>query len=264
MKPLIEEIQDILTPRGKVGMVANDKIYQLQPITTLETLIELGEELPIDGQNKILALLSGEKSVIKDGILYFANYGLNFKGRLQEIFGVYNEYIKEVVGDKQALIKLYDTIPIEDIANLIEDHVIFVMKKMATTKERTLAAIRYLPTYDIHFEKKTFRMPSCTIAIRIDQDLHLDNPEIISKGYKYEHPFVYRGKNKLGQKICMGSFYKSKEQQDFHKLRFANNVNYLIKQSVQILTTGYNRSVTPANGHLTSSKYNKYIVKVDK
>ncbi len=259
MRTLKEEIQDILTPGNNLGMVVNDTIYQLQPIMFLDDIIELGEDLPLEGQKKILNILSDKKTLIHNGMVYFASLGINFKGRLKEIFAVYNEYIKDVIGDKEALIKLYDTIPIEDIANLVEDHVIFAMKEMVNGKKRTLAAIRYLPEYDIHFEGKTYRMPSCTIGIRIDNNLHLDNPEVITKTLNYEHPFVYRSKYNLGQKICMGTFYSSKDQRQFDKLRFANNVNYLIKQSVQILVSGYNRGVTPANGHLTSTKYKKYI-----
>jgi hypothetical protein len=260
MKPLIEEIQDILTPNKNVGMVKEGRIYQLQPLLPVSQLFELAEDLDPEGQEKILKFLLDQNTVVFSGIVYISSRGLNLKGRLKEILSIYNSHIRQIVGDKKALISLYETIPAEDIANLTQDHVIFVMKKIQKSGKRSLAAIRYLPDYDIHFEKNTFHMPGCIIAINIDSNFLLDHPEVIVDNRNYQHPFVYRDQYKLGQKICLGSFYSSTERTQFNKLRFANNVNNLIKQSVQILISGYNRRVTPANGHLYGQQYKKFIV----
>ena len=258
MKTLEQHIQEILTPKNSIGFIKENRIYQLQPLMPVEQYLEMVESLDPAGQKKMLGFLGEEKVVIFNNILHYADKGLNFQGRLKEILAVYNQHIRKVVGDKKALIDLYDQIPVEDIANLTEDHVIFVMKTLVKNKSRALAAIRYLPPYEIHFERSVFYMPGCTIAIHIDNNLKLSNPEVIPDSGEYEHPFVYRGSYTFGQKICLGSYYDSNDQSQVRRLRFANRVNNLIKQSVQILISGYNRHVTPANGHLHSEKYGKY------
>jgi hypothetical protein len=263
MKTLAEEIQEILTPKGSISVVKENRIHQLHPIMPLHQFIDLGDQLDDSGQKKLLNLLQSENTVVYNGIIYQTSKGLNFKGRLKEILTIYHQHLRSVVGDKKALIDLYEKIPAQDIANLTENHVIFVMKKERLSGQKSLAAIRYLPPYEIHFENLTYKMPPCTIAIRIDQSLHLGNPEVISEDedQHYEHPFVYRDYYFFGQKICLGSFYNSEDQKVFNRLRFANNINSLIRQSVQILITGYHRHVSPANGHLGTPQYARYLKK---
>lgn len=60
----------------------------------------------------------------------------------------------------------------------------------------------------------------------------------------------------------MGSFYNSDDEKEFNRLRFANSINSLIRQAVQILITGYNRRVSPANGHLGTPQYSKYLATI--
>jgi hypothetical protein len=261
MKPLIQEIQEILSPDNTVSMIQENMLYQLQPLLPLAQVLEMAEGMDDAGQKKLLAFLTQEGTVIFNKIVYVKTKGFNFKGRLQEILTIYNNHLRQVVGDKKALIDLYDALPVEDLANLIEDHVIFVMKKLRTNDQKALAAIRYLPEYDIHFDHKVYRMPPCMIAVYIDENLTIGEPEVITEKFDYEHPFVFRDVARFGQRICMGSFSGSSDKVQFSRLRFANNLNNLIKQAVQILVTGYNRSVTPANGHLTDPKYKKYLVK---
>lgn len=258
MKPLIEEIHEILTPGKAPGIIKDGKIYQLQPVLPISILIEIAEELDDAAQQQILDFLQEEGSVILNGVLYIATKGLNLQGRLKEILAAYHTHLKQVVGDKRALIDLYDKIPVEDIANLTEDHVIFVMKQLMREKKKGLAAIRYLPEYEVHFDRHVYQFPSCTIAIPIDDNLIIGNPEVMAEK-PYEHPFVYKDKYIYGQKICMGSFYSSEDSKKFDALRFANNINNRIKQAVQILVSGYNRKVTPANGHLGTPQYARFL-----
>ena len=263
MKSLNEEIQDILVPRGLGLVKENKKIYQLQPLMPVSQYLELIEDLDESGKDKFVSFLFSEGTVVFNGVIYLSIKPLNLSGRLKEILTVYYNHIKEVVGEKQALLDLYEKVSAQDIANLTQNNVIFVMKKLHNQDKKALAAIRYFPEYNIYFEKLTFKMPSCVLAIHIDKRLNTDSPEVISedKSQIYEHPFVYRDYYNFGQKICMGSFYNSEEQKQFNKLRFANTINNLMKQSVQILISGYNRSVTPANDHLNHPKYRKYIKK---
>ncbi|MHA1674904.1 MAG: hypothetical protein ACTSYI_14910 [Promethearchaeota archaeon] len=261
MKSLSEEIREILTPHNSVSFIKENRMHQLHPMISLNQFIELGDRVDNSLRKKLLNLLQSENIIIFNGTIFSLSKGLNFKGRLKEILAVYHQHLKEVVGDKKALIDLYEKIPAQDIGNLTENHVIFVLKTLVRTKEKSLAAIRFLPSYEIHFDNLVYQMPPCTIAIQIDSNLHLGNPEVIGEGVDafYEHPFVYRDKYYFGQKICMGSFYNSEEQKVFNRLRFANNINSLIRQSVQILITGYNRHVSPANGHLGTKQYSRYL-----
>jgi hypothetical protein len=261
MKSLIQEIEEILNPNNGISLIQEGRLYQLQPLLPLFQIIEMEQQLDETGQSKIVEFLKAEGIVIVNNIVYLKTKGLNFKGRLQEILTIYNQHIKQVIGNKKALIDLYDKLSPEDIANLTEDHVIFVMKDLLNGSGRGLMAARYLPDYDIYFEKMHFQMPGCMISAYIDENLAIGNVEVISEGNQYEHPFVFRNTGIFGQEICMGTFKDSKEKVQFNRLRFANNLNSLFKQAIQILVAGYNRGVTPANGHLTDAKYQKFMIK---
>ncbi len=264
MRPLIEEIKEVLTPNNSIGFVKDNKIFQLQTILPISQFLSMANDLDTEGQEKILKFVNDPNTVIFNGIVYIATKGLNLKGRLQEILSIYRNHLKNIVGDKKALIDLYEKVPPEDIANLTEDHVIFAMMNVHNTDRKELAAIRYLPDYEIHFQTVSYKFPGCMLVLPIDKNLEIGDPEIVVQGHNYEHPFVYgRGQMKFGQKICMGSFYSSDDRKRFNKLRFANNINFILKQVVQILITGYNRGVSPAQGHLTGSQYKKYIIKND-
>lgn len=262
MSQLKREIQNILTPDESIALLHKEKIFQLIPLVPLNIYKGMFVGIGKEEINLLLSFLKEPTTVIYQGIIYVAVKGLNFRGRLKEILTIYHNHLRKIIGNKKALLDLYEKIPAEDIANLTQNHVIFVMKQLAKSDEKALAAIRYLPPYEIHFENRTFYMPGCTLAIHIDRNLTLGNPEVIpDENLKYEHPFVFRGLHIFGQKICMGSFYNSSEKIQFQKLRFANSVNALLRQSVQILITGYNRGVNPANEHLTAKKYKKYLTK---
>ncbi len=261
MRPLIEEIKEVLTPNNSIGFVKDNKIFQLQPVLPITQFLSMAKDLDTEGQKKILKFVNSPNTIIFNGIIYIATKGLNLKGRLKEILLIYRNHLKEIVGDKKALIDLYEKVPPEDIANLTEDHVIFAMMSVYSSDKKELTAIRYLPDYEIHFESKTYKMPGCMLVLHIDKNLAIGDPEVVVNGHNYEHPFVYKHDfMKFGQKICMGSFYSSKDRKNFNNLRFANTINNLLKQAVQILVSGYNRGVSPANGHLTGVQYKKYIV----
>ena len=257
---LVEEISNILTPQQSIGFVQENRIYQLQPLMPVDIYVQMAQDLPESEHNEVLQLLARPEIVIFNGLVYLKTKGLNLKGRLKEIVSLYYSHLRTIIGDKKALIDLYEQIPAEDIANLTEDHVIFVLLPLLRGKGKALAALRYLPPYTIHYENRKYFMPGCTIAVHIDPNLTLSNPEIIhqNESSSYEHPFVYRDSHYFGQKICLGTYYSSSDERQIRRLRFANNVNSLIKQTVQILITGYSRSVTPANGHLPSPQYSKY------
>jgi hypothetical protein len=262
MKSLTDRIKDVLTPQNSIGLVSENLLYQLTPLFPLTQIEELYEDLDHEGKQLLLKWLTHPKTVIYAGIVYQAIKGLNFRGRLKEIMTIYHQHLKNVIGNKKALIDLYEKISPEDLTNLTQNHVIFVLKSAIKDKKKELAAIRYLPPYEIHFENITYYMPGCTLAIHIDSNLTLGNPEVIPEDSpSYTHPFVYRDRLTFGQKICMGTFYTSDDKFSFQKLRFANNINALIRQSTQILITGYNRGVSPASGHLTDAKYKKYTIK---
>lgn len=259
---LVEEIQNILTPQQSIGFVQKKRIYQLQPLMPVKMYLQMTQELPdAEQQNEVLQLLTRDEMVIFNGVVYLKTKGLNLKGRLKEIVSLYYSHLRTIIGDKKALIDLYEQIPAEDIANLTEDHVIFVLLPLLNGNGKTLAAIRYLPPYTIHIEGKKYYMPGCTVAVHIDPNLTIANPEIIAhnEAKLYEHPFVYKDSQYFAQRICLGSFYRSSDAKQIRRLRFANNINSLIKQTIQILVSGYSRGVAPANGHLLSPQYDKYL-----
>ncbi|MCF2138752.1 MAG: hypothetical protein K9W44_01690 [Candidatus Lokiarchaeota archaeon] len=265
MKSFTEEIQEILSPHEGVSFIKDNRIYQMCPLMYLSDFIEIGKKIPFSHQSKLLSVIQTKEIVIFNGIIYSTIRGLNLKGRLKEILTIYHQHMRRIIGEKKSLIDLYEKIPPQDIANLTESHIIFVMKPLfRNPQEKALAAIRYLPPYQIHFENLVYQMPACTIAIRIDENLHPENPEVIAESPNsfYEHPFVYRDFHFFGQKICMGSFYNSDDEKEFNRLRFANSINSLIRQAVQILITGYNRRVSPANGHLGTPQYSKYLATI--
>ncbi len=206
MKTLVEEIQDILTPNNSLGLVQENILYRLQPFMPLNVILDMAADLQPAGQLKVVKFLKDKSTAIFNGVVYIKTKGLNFKGRLQEILMIYRDHLKGVIGDKKALIDLYDRLPVEDIVNLIEDHVIFVMKSFVKRSEKGLAAIRYVPTYRVSFNNQIFEFPPCLVAIYIDNNLQIGEPEVIAEGYQYEHPFVFRNINMFGQKICMGTF----------------------------------------------------------
>ena len=262
MKTLKDRIKAVLTPSKSIGLVCENLLYQLTPLFPLSQIEEMYEDLDNEGKQHLLKWVSNPKTVIYAGIVYQATKGLNFRGRLKEILMIYNQHVRDVIGNKKALIDLYEKISPEDLTNLTQNHVIFVLKNAIKDKKKELAAIRYLPPFEIHFENITYYMPGCTLAIHIDSNLTLGNPEIIPEDSpNYTHPFVYRDKLTFGQKICMGSFYTSKDKYSFQQLRFANNINALLRQATQILITGYNRGVHPANGHLTDPQYKRFTIK---
>lgn len=263
MKTLTDEIQEILTPHQGISFVKEGRIYQLFPVMFLSDFIAFAKKVPPSSQKTLLETINKEDIVIFNGIIYTALKGLKLKGRLKEILTVYNQHLRQIIGERKSLIELYESIPAQDIANLTESHIIFVMKKLYHNRtQKALAAVRYLPSYQIHYQNLVYQMPPCTIAIRIDENFQLENPEVIGEDPKniYEHPFVYRDFRHFGQKICMGSFYNSKDQVTFSRLRFANNLSSLMRQAVQILITGYNRNVSPANGRLGTSQYAPYLI----
>lgn len=259
---LVNEIQNILTPQQSIGFVQKKRIYQLQPLLPVKMYLQMTQDLPdTDQQSEVIQLLTRDEIVIYNGIVYLKTKGLNLKGRLKEIVSLYYSHLRTIIGDKKALIDLYEQIPAEDIANLTEDHVVFVLLPLLRGQGKGLAAIRYLPPYTIHYEAQKYYMPGCTVAVHVDPNLTIGNPEIIALHDRkfYEHPFVYRDSQYFGQRVCLGSFYRSTDERQIRTLRFANNINSLIKQTVQILVSGYSRGVEPANGHLTSSQYHQYL-----
>ncbi|UYP47018.1 hypothetical protein NEF87_003303 [Candidatus Lokiarchaeum ossiferum] len=261
MKTLNEQIQDILTPNNAIGLINQEKIYELSPLIPVSIYFEMIEDFDDALQQKYLRYLQMEGIVVFNGIIYETSRGLNFQGRLKEILTVYNAHFKRTIGNKKALLKLFDSVTPFEIANLTQDKVIFVMKNFRRSDMKGLVAIRYLPEYEIYYDKKIYQMPPCTLLVHIDENLNYDTPEVIAEDGSnfYEHPFVYADFYKFGQRICMGSFSHSTEQSQIYRLSFANAINSLLKQAVQILVSGYNRDVNPANGHLGTSQYEKFI-----
>ena len=261
MKTLNEQIQDILTPNNAIGLVNQEKIYDLSPLFPVSAYFEMIEDFEEIVQQKYLTYLHLDGIVVFNGMIYNTSKGLNFQGRLKEILTVYNAHLKRTIGNKKVLLKLFETVSPFEIANLTQDKVIFVMKNFRRSKKKGLVAMRYLPSYEIHYDKKIYTMPSCTLLVHIDDNLNYDSPEVVAEDGSnfYEHPFVFADFYKFGQRICMGSFSHSSEQSQMFRLSFANAINSLLKQAVQILVSGYNRDVNPANGHLGTAKYDKYI-----
>ena len=115
MRPLIEEIKEVLTPNNSIGFVKDNKIFQLQPILPISQYLSMARDLDLQGQKKLLKFVNSPNTVIFNGVIYIATKGLNLKGRLKEILSIYRNHLKVIVGDKKALIDLYEKVPPEDI-----------------------------------------------------------------------------------------------------------------------------------------------------
>ena len=57
MRPLIEEINEVLTPNNSIGFVRDNKIFQLQPILPITQLLSMAKDLDLEGQQKLLNLI---------------------------------------------------------------------------------------------------------------------------------------------------------------------------------------------------------------
>lgn len=266
---ITNKISAILTPNKGVGFVEGDRLFQLQPIMPLQVLLEAMDQSPEADRKKMNDILNDANTVVYNGIIYFKTMGMNLKGRLNEVMQLYKTSIKKSVGDMKPLIDIYALLSVEDIASLVEDHIIFVMKKFVRGENehgtRGLCAMRYFPKYQVRYNNNVWEFPECTICIYIQNVSNLGDlsPEVEgANGENYQHPFVFRDKYVFGQRVCMGSFYNdSALKQQLMRLPIAQRVSAWMKQTIQILVSGYNRNVNPANGHLTESQYSKYLVK---
>ena len=260
MKTLVEQIKNVLTPNDSLSLVREDRIFNLNPIISIPQVKEIAKNLPAKDKKSLEDFLKNPSVIIYNNMVYSTDKGKKFKNRMKELLIVYNDHLKQVIGEKKGLINLYNEIPIDDILNLIENHIIFILKKRVSGDKKGLAAMRYVPSYEVHFQGSTYKMPPVTVMIAIDDNLHLSEPEVIGDNGFYEHPYVFTNNYIYGQKICMGTFGGSSERKEIANLRFANRVNFLIKQAIQILITGHTTTEAPANGRIIDKKYEKYLI----
>lgn len=264
---LTQKIKQILTPKEGSALIYNGHVFQLKPLFHISAL----ESLNYDDFKEIAL---SEDVTIFNGIVYLNTKKLKLKSRIEDIISIYKRHISDVVGDKGPLIELYQELTSEEISSLVSDHIIFSMKKNQRDNNRkALVAMRYLPEYQINFENNVYTMPPLTIYCVITKNqsgFNVQNPQVVGlhehgdpMNHQYDHPFVYRDCKTIGHNVCLGDFRIENSHEfggrNWQSIPVSKRVSIYIRQCIQILVSGYNRSVTPANNHLYESKYNKYI-----
>lgn len=237
---------------------AEDKISGLVPIFKLDDLVELDD-------NSFGKIVLNDDIVIFNGLVYVKSVEIGFQSRVSELINQYTNQMKKMIGNKRALIEAYERIPIVDLVSLIGKNIV-----LTVSDHGTLVAIRHLSEVKVVFRDRTWDFPPLTIKVPIYDGVPSDVHVKSMTDENYIHPFVFYHdgrKDAFGQKLCMGDFNPNSKSVRFNdnkrwdELNLAQKLLILIPQAVQILTTGYNPGVSPANGHLTDAKYNRYLTK---
>jgi hypothetical protein len=255
------EIRKILLPKNQISLVMGDQFYPLRPVMTLQMFLDFKNQFAPERQAELMALLKAEGTVIFGGVIYTRRASVNFQTQLKRIFEVYFGHLQTVLGEKQALINLYSNLTPRDIANLVDNNIIFAMVPRAHGSGKILAALKYFPEFFIHYRGQKWKFPGVALGCHIDAALTLDKVEVINQGSKYLHPFVFSDTHMLGQKICYGSFENDQERIQYKKLLFAQQLILMFKKAEQILVTGYSETehFQPVN-NLTGSMFEPFKV----
>ncbi|MBD3229092.1 MAG: hypothetical protein GF329_12965 [Candidatus Lokiarchaeota archaeon] len=252
--PIKERLFKYMTWEGEFSFIIKDDIYLTKYIMSLNHFFSLVEK-QIDSNTKasLLDLLKNPKLGVFAGSIYYLEKVINVKTSLRKIKGDLTRNLNFIIKENLSLINLIQKLEIKDIITLSEEGISFFIQ------DKNLYAIRYLPPYVQKYKGSKWKFPGCTIGIYIDNELRVKTTPYILKPRGYIHPFVFT--DAPPHKICLGTFTSSEDSRHVTGLELVNKIIMLLATSMQILVSGYDRNVSPANGHLTDHKYDKYRIK---
>ncbi len=244
MDGLNNEIVKILNPSKKISLIADNRLTNFEPIIPVMTLYEICQQMTEDGKKKIFEQINRPEIAIFGGIIYLKKGSVEIKDRIARILASYKENLEKTMGEKQALIDIYSKLKPHQIVHLIQNNIVFVMRKVfnhASGKQNMgVVAIKYIPEYEVHFRNDVWRFPALNLGCYIYSDLKFEPPEVIAEKGNYVHMFVFQDKGFVGQRICMGSFYNdTKTNQYLQKRSFETALSFWMTQAEQILKYGY-------------------------
>lgn len=244
MDALNEEILNILNPSKKISMIADNRLVNFEPVLPIAILYEMCVNMPPEFQNMLLDQLNRPEVFIFGGIIYIKKASIEIKDRIARILISYKENLEKTIGEKQALIEVYSKLKPHQIVHLIQNNIVFVMRKVinraSDVQKMGVVAMKYIPEYEVHFRNDVWRFPALNLACYIYPDLKFEPPEVISEKGNYVHMFVFSDKGFVGQRICMGSFYNdTKTNQQLQKRSFETALSFWMTQAEQILKYGY-------------------------
>ena len=249
---LKEKLIKYLIIDGEFSFIIGNEIYiskHILPIKKffLSVLGQKGE----DSGKFLLEILTNPNIVIFGGSVYYLEKLINVKTAIQKLKSELTRNLDIILKENSALINLFNILSINDIIELSENGISFYLL------DGKLYAIKYLSEYVQKYNNKKWKFPGCTLGIYIDNQLRLGNV-VVLKPKNYIHPFVYT--TGPPYKICLGTFYDSCDAKKVKSLALVNSLIMLFMTAIQILVSGYDRNVSPANGHLTDEKYDKYLI----
>jgi hypothetical protein len=251
--PIKEKLLKYFTFEGEFSFIIDDNIYVSKPIMPLNKFFNLlTQQFDEINDAPLLDLLLKPEIAVFGGAINYLEKIINIKTALKKIKTDLTRNLKSTVQEYMALINLFDKLEVKDVIRLSEEGISFYF-----TNQR-LYAIKYLPIYIQEYQGIRWKFPGCTIGIYLDNELRFGESYIL-KPKGYIHPFVFR--DGPPYKICLGTFYDSKESKTVKSLEFVNSLIMYFASAVQILVSGYDRNVNPANHHLTDSIYDKYKLK---
>ena len=262
MLSLNEEISKLLNPNKKISLIMNDKLIPLKPVMSVSMLYEVLKETTEEFQQKIISMLNQPGVVIFGGCIYVKTGEVDIQDRIARIFTLYKENIDDMLGEKKALIEIYSKLKPHQIVHLIQQNIVFVMRKLANSNEKGVVAIKYVPEFEVTYKNGKWKFPEFMLGVHISPDLKFDRPEVIYDGI-YDHMFVYMDKKSVGQRICLGSLEgDSTIKLNLQQRDFATSLSFWMAQAEQIIRYGYNekRSFTPVHS-IDNPKFQKYKIK---
>ena len=248
--PIKEKLLKYFTFEGEFSFIVDDNIYLSKPIMPLNKFFNLiNQQFEQINDAPLLNILLKPEIAVYGGYINYIEKIINIKTALKKIKGDLSRNLKYTIQDNLALINLFDKLEIKDFISLSEEGISFYFA------DKILYAIKYLPSYIQKFKGTRWKFPGCTIGIYLDNELRFGETFIL-KPPGYIHPFVYP--EGPPYKICLGSFYESEDSRIIRSLEFVNSLIMYFAIAIQILVSGYDYHVDPANGHLTHEIYDKY------
>ncbi|MFX1255182.1 MAG: hypothetical protein ACFFCZ_26515 [Promethearchaeota archaeon] len=227
-----------------------------------------------------LRLLNDPKSDVKKEELYqllldenvVASFGAIMKQRtevtLPAILGMIERDFVEPdadLGEHKLYIKILSELSIKEFFELINAGIGF------TLRGKHLFAIKYQPSYIVYWEPngvpQAWKFPELIIGVRIDEVSEKKAPKETHSRFLFSDIFYFEPKDYIhpfklnNARMCTGTFKGSVSDRQFRQLPFTDRLILLFRQAQQIIVSGWQPNVSPAMGHLTDSRYDRFKMK---
>jgi hypothetical protein len=259
----------------------------MDPVTTS---IKLGEELKKifhtgneKHLEKICEILNDPKLAIFNSNVWAMKSVVSMKNIDKKVEKTIEKRIKERDGN-EAFKKSRDIIYLihEEMNKTLESDVYnvntadFLKEGMTFTictfkNRRGLYCVKHIDKYRVRYEgfevNGVWEFPACMIGIEIiptkigdkSYSYTYSAAPVVIYPKNYLHPFVSQYEGNENQ-ICSGTFGKSKTVKKINELPFIESLYAYMIQIEQILRSGYEENVSPANGHLSDIMFNPFKI----